>query len=189
VVVEELRDTQSDGGGDADEGDGGAGRDVPARCLDHDQHRAEQNGTDPAHRRLADLEDDGDQGGDQLDDEKQRASDGSADPREEGRDRRTERAQPAPRLEERAAEPDPQILLRPNCPPRLPAAATGHRPGLGPGPLGELVLAAARALAASQPAADSLPGSHHAAAIIIRRSGVPRRAPWALTVSMENGAT
>jgi hypothetical protein len=71
----------------------------------------------------------------------------------------------------------------------LVGLAPGHRASLAAGALGELIEATAIPLAASHPETESLPGSHQAAAIIIGRSGVPRRTPWAITVSMENGAT
>jgi hypothetical protein len=124
VVVEELRDPESDRRADAHEGDGRAGVDVCARRLHDDERGAEQHGPDPAEGELPDLEDDGDQRGNQLDHEEEGAGDGPSDPGEECRDGNAEGSQSASRLERSSPKPDAETLFGPHRAPGLRAAAT-----------------------------------------------------------------
>ena len=177
VIVEELRDPESDSGRNPDERGGRPGGYVPTCGLDERQRRAIGRSGEPSDHDLADLEDQRDQRGDQLDQEEKRPADVGADAGEEGRNRRAQWSYSAARLVGRALHPDADIDLRADRPPGLGAPPVTHRASFAAGALGELLEAVARLLAASRPAPDSLPGGHHAAAIIIRRSGFPRGGP------------
>jgi hypothetical protein len=146
---------------------------MPAGGLEEEEAGAHQEAAHRAQDDLPDLENERDERPDQLDREEKSSGDRTADPGEEPGNWGGDRSQAAARLVRRPAQPRPQIALGPHRPPCLTPAAAGHRPGLRAGQLGELLLASLAAAAASRRAAESLPGSHQTAAIIIGRSGVP----------------
>ena len=161
-----------------------------AHRLHDDQRGAEQDGSAPADGEQADLEDDRDQGGDQLDHEEQGAGDRAARSRRRTLRRALRAASAGARLDRGPAEPRAQVLLGPHGPARLRAAPAGHRAGLAAGALGELLRRGCEtACGAHGRRRNPFLGAIRPLLSSSVAPGCPRRAPWALTVSMENGAT